>query len=93
MFMWGIEGNTLTKRQRSACWRSCKRTTQISATCWIARQITASRQNHQKKKEVSHTDTGVGNGTQPSAILNILDNWIYSLYAIYFIRIGNYMWL
>jgi hypothetical protein len=37
-------------------------------------QITASRQDRQHKEEVPHTDTGAGSGTQPSAILDILDN-------------------
>jgi hypothetical protein len=36
-------------------------------------QITASRQSRQQQEEVPYVDTGAGNGTQPSAILDILD--------------------
>jgi hypothetical protein len=38
------------------------------------RQMTDSRQNRQKKKEVPNRDTGVGNGPQPTVTLDILDN-------------------
>ena len=45
----------------------------MSASRWNGRQTTVSRENSQQKEEVPHRDTDVGNGTQPSAILNILD--------------------
>ena len=35
---------------------------------------TANKQNRPYQEEVQYRDTGVGNGTQPPAILNILDN-------------------
>jgi hypothetical protein len=38
------------------------------------RQMTVNRQNRQKKKEVPNRDTGVGNGTQPTPTVDILDN-------------------
>jgi len=34
----------------------------------------ANRQNHPEREEFPHSDPGVGNGMQPSAMLNILDN-------------------
>jgi hypothetical protein len=37
-------------------------------------QNTASRQNRQENEEVPDRDFGVGNGTQPSAIVDILEN-------------------
>jgi hypothetical protein len=46
----------------------------MSASWWIGRQITEGREDRQQKKEIPHKETGVGNGTQPSAILDILDN-------------------
>jgi len=46
----------------------------MPASWWNGRQITASRQNLQQEEEVPNRDTGVGNGRQPSAILDILDN-------------------
>jgi hypothetical protein len=45
----------------------------MSASRWNGRQIAASKQNRQQNEEVPHRDTGVGNGTQPSANLNNLD--------------------
>jgi len=41
---------------------------------WNTGQNIASRQNRQQKEEVPHRDTGVGNGTQTSSVLDILDN-------------------
>jgi len=38
------------------------------------RQINATRQNRQEKKTVPHGNTGVGNGKQPSKILDNLYN-------------------
>jgi len=43
------------------------------AGCWNGMQISASKQNRQQKEEVPHRDTGVGNGTQPSATFDILE--------------------
>jgi len=44
------------------------------ASWWNTLKITARRQNRQQNEEVPHKDTVVGNGTQPSTILDILDN-------------------
>ena len=54
--------------------KDCKTTTQMSASCWNGRLINASRKNRQQQEEVQHRDAGVGNGTQHSAIANILEN-------------------
>jgi len=45
----------------------------MSASRWNERQITVSRENSQQNEGVPHRDTGVGNGTQPSASLKNLD--------------------
>ena len=50
------------------------KTAQMSTSWWNERHINASKQNRQNKKEVPNRDTDVGNGKQPSAILDILDN-------------------
>ena len=54
-------------------------------------QKNACKQNSQQKELIPNRDIGVGNGRQPSAILDILDNWIYSLYAKCYARTRNYM--
>jgi len=54
----------------------------MPASWWIGQQITARRQNRQQQVEVPHRDTVLGNGTQPSAILDNLYNKISTLYAI-----------
>ena len=46
----------------------------MSDCWWNGRQVPAGRTNRQKKREVANRDTGVGNGTQPSVILVVLDN-------------------
>jgi len=63
----------------------------MSTSWWKDRHINASKQNCQNKKEVPNRDTDVGNGKQPSAILDILDNWIYLLYAICCVSTRNYI--
>jgi hypothetical protein len=45
--------------------------------------MTASKHCRQHNEEVRHRDSGVANETQTYAVLNILDNWIYFMYAIW----------
>jgi hypothetical protein len=92
LFMWGIEAPTMTKRQRMKLTGRCKREKWIPASWWIGQQIIAHRQNRQQQVEVPHWDTVLGNGMQPYVILDILYNWISSLYAIWCIRTAPYMW-
>jgi len=44
----------------------------MSAGRWNGRQINVSRENRQQKEHVPNRDTGIGNGRQPSANLDIL---------------------
>jgi len=46
----------------------------MSASSFNIRQINASKKNSQQKELIPNTDTGVGNETQLSAIVDILDN-------------------
>ena len=74
LFTWRIEASTLTKRQWIKCTGICKIKTWMPASWWIGQQITARRQNRQQQEEFPLRDTVLGNGTQPSAILDILYN-------------------
>ena len=88
-FMWCVKTNNLTKWQRKWCDRKCGKTTYNSANCRGGGQVTVKM----VEKEVLLRENDAGNWTQTSVFLVIMDNWIYSLYAIRCVRNRNYMWL